>query len=213
MTNISELINGLLKDLGVQTAQLPEFSWLPTVAVIVVALLGIIYCFFGYKAVRLLATIIGMGVGLLLGFAIVGAAKLQTPFNIIVPIAIGVIFAFFGYFLYRVGVFLVVLLEMLCIAAALLMEYTKLDETVVLIAALVIAVIFSVLSVVYLRPLVIISTAISGAMMFSNEIFENLIKVRWSSQVEMLVRLCVGAVLAIIGIIYQFRTTRPKVEG
>ena len=210
MNNVTEMMNSTLQDLGVNAGSLPHYSWMPIAAIIISIVFGIIYCFLGYKAMRVLATLAGIGIGYIIGSAIVQAAHITTPVDLVIIIGASVIFGLLGFFLYRIGVFLVVLLGGFGISSALLAKYTKLDETVVLIIALVIGVILGILSVVYLRPIVIISTALSGGLTVSNELFENLIKVRWSPEAETLVRLGCGLIIGIIGMLYQFKTTRPK---
>lgn len=213
MTNVTEMVNDLTAKAGVSDIRVPDYPWVPTALIIITLILGIVYCFFGFKAVKFLSTLVGFCIGLGIGYAIASTAKLEQPLTLVVPIIGAVMFAILGFFLYRIGVFLVVLLAVSSIASSLLLEYTKLDETVVMIAALVVGVILSILCVVYLRPIVIISTALAGGLMFSNELFENLIKVRWSPQVETIVRLGVGVILALIGMIYQFQSTKNYVDS
>ena len=211
MNNVIETLTNLLTGFGRTDLPLPDltgFAWFPTASVIAIAILGLVYCFFGYKASRFIATIIGILIGLYVGFVVVQTAQLAEPLDLVVPIAAGVVFGILGFFLLRIGIFFSVLLAVFGIVISLMTEYTKLDETVVTIVAIVLAVIFAVLSVVYLRPMVIISTALSGGRIFSNELFENLVHIRWDAQIETMVRLGVGLLLALIGIIYQFRTTR-----
>ena len=211
MNNLAESINQVNEQLGKYTTfQIPYDSWMPAVMIAITIVIGVIYCFFGYKAVRVLSAIIGAFIGILVGMAVAGAARFEAPLTFIIPAIGALIFGFLGFLLYRIGVFLVILLAAFAITAALVFSYTKLDQTVVVIVSLVVGVILAVLAVVYLRPIVIIATALSGGLTISNEIFANLIKVRWSSQVETITRLSVGLLLALIGMLYQFKTTKKK---
>ncbi len=211
MTTVNDVITELNGQMSnITTFQIPTFPWLQTAAIIVSVVLGLIYCFFGYKAVRVLSTIIGACIGILVAEIVVGAANLQAPFTILLPIVGAVIFGFLGFFLYRVGVFVVIILAAFSITGLLLGAYTKLDQTVILIVSLVVGVILAVLGVVYLRPVVIIATGLCGGLMISNQIFQNLVMVRWSPLVETVSRIGVGVVLAAFGILYQFKTTKPR---
>lgn len=215
MNNVIETLTNLLTSWGSRDIPLPDLSaypWFPTALLIVTALFGLIYCFFGFKLMRFLSTLVGFLIGITVGQIVQQNAQFAPPLDLIVPIAAGVLFAILGFFLFRIGIFFVVLLGVFSIVMSLLTEYTKLDATVVAIVAIVIAVILSVLSVVYLRPMVIISTALSGGMTFANELFENVVHIRWDAQIETIVRLGVGLLLALIGMIYQFRTTRHMKE-
>ena len=215
MNNVIETLNNLLTGFGRTKLPLPDltvYPWYPTACIIAIAILGLIYCFFGFKAIRFIATIIGFMIGACVGAIVVQTAGLTSPLDIVVPVGAAIVFGILGFFLLRIGVFFAVLLSAFSVTVSLLTEYTKLDETVVAIVGIVLAVILAVLSVVYLRPMVIISTALTGGLMFSNELYENLVHIRWDAQIETLVRLGTGLLLALIGIIYQFRTTRHMKE-
>lgn len=210
MNNVSEMLSDQLGKFGVKLVELPHYSWVPAAVLIVTAIIGLIYCLYGYKAMRFLAMLMGIAVGAAAGAAVVNAAKLTAPVDLIFTIAAAAVFGVLGYFLYRIGVFIVVFLAGFGVAGELLVEYTKLDEIVVLIISLVIGVILAVLAVVYLRPIVILTTGLTGGLAVANVLFENVIKVRWSPEIEALARIGAGLILALIGIIYQFRTTRRK---
>jgi hypothetical protein len=178
---------------------------------VVAVVLGIVYCFFGYKAMRFIAALVGFAAGVLVGDGIARAAEFKYPMDLVMVIAGGVLLAVLGFFLFRVFMFIAVFLSVFSITMSLIVEYTKLDSMVILIVALVVGVIFAILAAVYLRTMIIVATALSGGFILSNELFENLIRIQWSPSVEAIVRLSVGLLLAVIGMIYQFHTT-PKEE-
>ena len=70
--------------------------------------------------------------------------------------------------------------------------------------------VFAILAVIFVKPVVIIMTALMGGLLFADQIFEYLVQVRWDPQLETLIRLGTGAGLGLIGIIFQFVTTRGK---
>ena len=180
------------------------------VGIVLMTLLGIIYCLYGLKLVRVISTMIGAGIGCLVGYEVATLTNLQFPVNAAVIAVCAIIFGLLGFFLRRLGIFLAVFCGVFSVVLSLLTEYTTFDKVIVAIISLVSGLVFSILSIVYGRPLVIISTALIGGMMFSNEVCEHLVQIRWDPQIEMYVRLGAGAVLALIGIIFQFLKSRGK---
>ncbi|MDO5701751.1 MAG: DUF4203 domain-containing protein [Lachnospiraceae bacterium] len=215
MTNVFETLDLLLKRYGI--GQIPQIAtegapaWLGPAVIWIAVIIGFIYCFLGYKSMRMMTTLLGIVIGLSLGTVLAGQLKLNRPIDIAVMAGGAVLFGVLGFFLYRVFMFLSVFIASFCIAMSLIAEYMKLDQLVIFIVALVVGVIFAILAAVYLRPMIIVSTALSGGLIIANELFENLIHIRWSSSLETIIRLSTGLILAVIGMIYQFRTT-PKEE-
>lgn len=179
-----------------------------TIAVIGTVIMAIIYCFFGFKAIRVLAAIEGVLLGAALGRFIAERFNLQQPIDLVAVIAGAVVCALLAALLYRLGIFLIVLSFVWLIAETVITRYTTLDQVYASIIALACGVLLGILAAIYARPVVIVVSALTGGFMFSNLIFQYLVHIRWSSWVEMVVRIGVGAVLGIIGIIYQFATTR-----
>ncbi|MBQ6385611.1 MAG: DUF4203 domain-containing protein [Lachnospiraceae bacterium] len=178
--------------------------------IVLMALFGIICCLYGFKLMRVLSTALGAMIGCAAGYEIAALAGLTFPVNAVVVAVCALIFGLLGFFLRRPGIFLVVFCGVFSAALSLLTEYTQLDRLIIAIIALVAGVVLSILSVIYDRPLIIISTALVGGMLFSNEVFEHLVQIRWDSRIEMYARLGAGAVLALIGIIFQFVKTRQR---
>lgn len=214
MNNIFESLDLLLNRYGfsdrvISTSGLP--GWVLPVSIAVAVALGIIYCFFGYRAMRVIAALVGFAAGVLIGDGIARAAEFQFPLDLVMVIVGGVLLAVLGFFLFRVFMFVAVFLSVFSITMSLIVEYTKLDSMVILIVALVVGIIFAILAAVYLRTMIIVATALSGGFILANELFENLIRIQWSSTVETIVRLSTGLGLAVIGMVYQFHTA-PKEE-
>ena len=214
MNNIFESLDLLLNrygfaDRAISTSGLP--GWVLPVSIAVAVALGSIYCFFGYRAMRVIAALVGFAAGVLIGDGIARAAEFKFPLDLVMVIAGGVLLAVLGFFLFRVFMFIAVFLSVFSITMSLIVEYTKLDSMVILIVALVVGVIFAILAAVYLRTMIIVATALSGGFILANELFENLIRIQWSSSVETIVRLSTGLGLAAVGMIYQFHTA-PKEE-
>jgi hypothetical protein len=213
MENIMETIQSLLLRFGIDnvpTAGTVLTQERTIFAIIIAVLIGVIYCFFGYKSMRFITTVMGLLFGLAVGAVVATLAKLASPIDILVVVGAGLLFALLGFFLYRIFMFLSVFLVVFLVTMSMVAEYSNLDDLVIAIVALVVGIILAILAAVYLRPMIIVSTAFSGGMMLSNELFENLIHIRWDPTIESVVRISVGLILAVIGIIYQFRTTVPE---
>ena len=178
-----------------------------TVTLVLTLLMGIVYCFFGYRALRVICTIIGFCVGLVVGVAVASAVKVSSPWDIVIVVACAVVVAVLGFLLYRVGVFLEVMLGAWSIIYTVLTQNVKLETTYIVIISLVAAFALAILAAIYLRPVIIVVTALSGGLMFSEQLFTNLIHVRWNSTMELACRLGVGLILAVLGMLYQFNTT------
>ena len=176
--------------------------------VIVTAVIAIIYCFFGYKCIRFIAAVIGLIAGAAAGRIIVQNMNLTHPVSTAVIIGAAVVCALLGALLYRFGIFLIVFLGIWGIAYTVITDYTSLDKVFAVIISLAIGVVFAILAAIYARPVVIVMTALEGGLIFSDLLFDYLVHIRWSTQMESLVRLATGLLLAVIGIIYQFASTR-----
>ena len=159
----------------------PAIQGAGTVVVILTALFGLLYCFAGYRSVKAITTAVGFFIGLLVGYVLTGEFQFSSPLPVIMPILVGVVFAVLNFFLFRLSVFVIAL------AAGL---------------------IFAILAVIFLKPVIIVTTGLMGGLLFADQIFSYLIQVRWNAQTETLVRLGTGLILGVIGIICQFVSTR-----
>ncbi len=178
------------------------------IAVIISLVFGIVYCFFGYKAIRVCAAIYGALIGIIAGSAIVRQFALQSPVSLIVVIGLAVLLALLGFFLFRVGVFIVVLLGVAGIVYPLLQSRTTLEQLIMSIIALAAGLVAAILAVIYMKPVVIVLSAFMGAQTISSTIFTYLVHIRWSRSLELLVVLAVFVLFAVIGMVYQFASTR-----
>ena len=81
---------------------------------------GLLICFFGLKLVKFLGALVGFFVGALIGAVIALVAGLDGLAFAGVVVAAGVILAVLSWFLYRIGVFFLVFLQVLGIASSIL---------------------------------------------------------------------------------------------
>ena len=164
-----------------------------TVTNIIALVVALITCFWGYKLNKGLIAIFG----LILGFTI-GTEYLPNLINdqtvvYMVSAVIGIAVGLISYNLYLVGIFF------LCgIAAFVLCENLGLAENIQTIIGLVAGIIAGILGVKFTRPLMIISTSLSGASVLTNTAFQ-LLNFQNNTLIFIL-----SIVLAILGMIYQF---------
>ena len=201
------LLNQLAEFLQMTT---PEAQGIQAAIIIGAAVLGLVYCFFGYRSIRLITAIVGFMIGLVAGIIVAVNLELTQPLDIVVPLAIGVVLALLNFFLYKLGMFVAVFFVTMSVTTSLLLAYVSLEENVSLIIGLAAGLVFAILAVIFVKPVVIIMTALMGGLLFADQIFEYLVQVRWDPQLETLIRLGTGAGLGLIGIIFQFVTTRGK---
>ena len=156
---------------------------------------GLLICFFGLKLVKFLGALVGFFVGALIGAVIALMAGLDGLAFAGVVVAAGVILAVLSWFLYRIGVFFLVFLQVLGIASSILQPQSVVLTGVCAVAALVVA----ILAVIYVEPFVIIVTGLSGGVTAGTNI-----AVLAGLGENVWIGIGIGAVIAVIGIIVQF---------
>ena len=175
--------------------------------VIISLIFAIVFCFFGYRAVRGIAAVFGFLIGAIVGMVVVREMSLQQPIDLIVILGAAFLLALLGFFLLRAGVFLIILLGVSGAVLPILQKYTSFEAMITAIISLVIGLVIAILAVIYLKPVVIVATAIIGAVSISQLVFTYLIHIRWSKSMEALVSFLVLVVFAAVGMIYQFAST------
>jgi hypothetical protein len=203
MNMVMQFVNNLT---GTVTKN-PAASGLLLVAAL---LLELAWCFFGYKAMRTFSAITGFVIGAGIGLGLSPLFHLVGIVALVVPLVIGAVLAVLGFFLYKVGAFLAVLITGSGAAASLLTRYLPLNKTLIAILAAVIGLVLAVLTVVFLRAMLIVASAFAGGFGFTSLLLDNLIRIRWNTTYEAAARCGIGLILAVIGMIYQFRSTRPR---
>ena len=128
----------------------------------IVAIFGVIFCFFGYRHLKKLFIGLGFLIGSFVSYILL--APLMSPFlGILVSVLIGAVVGLLFYFLHVVGLFITgasfgaLLVSIVC-------AFFGWDVTAVwgIIALCVIAILFGVLAVIFRRGLMIISTSFTG---------------------------------------------------
>lgn len=164
--------------------------------------IGLLVCFFGLKLVKVLGALVGFFLGAAIGGAagfIIGLSGLAFAG---VVVAGGIIFGVLSWFLYRVGVFLLVLVETFGVAVTILKPESWIPAAIGLAVALVLA----ILAAIYVEPFVIVVTGLAGGIAAGSNIavLAGLGDTSW-------IGLVIGVAIAVIGIIVQFMMQSRKV--
>ena len=151
MTNIQDQLNQILNG---QPGELLSAAGTQAAygALAAAVVVGLLVCFFGLKLVRILGTLMGFFAG-----AAIGAAAGMAFAGIV--LGAGIVFGLLSWFLYRVGVFLLVLAQVSGLVLTLL-PGSWISAVVALAAGIIVA----ILSVIYVEPFVIIVTGIYGGL-------------------------------------------------
>lgn len=164
-----------------------------TITNIIALVVAIITCFWGYKLNKGLIAIFGLILGFALGIEYLPNLINDQTIVYVVSAVIGIAVGFISYNLYLVGIFF------LCgVAAFVLCENLGLAENLQTIIGLVAGIIAGILGVKFTRPIMIISTSLSGASVLTDTAFQIL-----NFQNNTLTFI-ISIVLAVLGMIYQF---------
>lgn len=191
-----------LTSLEGQTPNLTKFGIGGVIVTMVIALL---YCFFGYKFLRAFVTIIGFIIGMGIGYLVSHAVGANTVVMWILVILFAVALAAVSFFLYRAGIFIVTFFVVLGVVFKLV---SALPAPWPPVLALIAAIIAAILAVIFVRPVAIITSGLCGGLSFSAALINDLVK--WQSDYSTAVVLIFGLALAVLGMVFQFRTTKAK---
>lgn len=199
MVNLNDIIGNALDG----TSKLTDSGAVQgTTALIVAAAIGILVCLFGLKLVKILTAAAGAVIGAGIGVSVAVGLGLTKITFLAVVIAGAVILGAMAFFLYKFGVFLMVLAYVFGVCAMLL----KPDSLIPLIISIAVAVVFAELAVIFIEPLVIIVTGLSGGVSAGVAAAElaGLTANAW-------IGFGIGIVMAVIGISVQFMMHSRKI--
>ena len=176
---------------------------------VAVLILALVFAFFGYKAMRVFSTLVGLFIGAVAGYGIASALKLPFVWTLVIPAVLAVGLAVLAWFFYKGGIFVLILFAAAFVAFTFVHEYAGIDRVVIeWVIAGIIGAVFAVLTMIVYRPLLIISSALTGGYVFSTLLFS---KVRIpDAKTNMICVLTVGGVLFLAGMLFQFLTTKKK---
>ena len=130
------------------------------IGLIVAAAVGLLFCLFGLKLVRMWAALLGLAVGFAGGCAAASAAGLNETGILIAGAAAGIIVAALGAALYRVGVFITVFLSV----GFFVVRIVGTQDWIMLAVCAGIALIAAILAVKFVTVMTIFATAVCGAV-------------------------------------------------
>ena len=122
-------------------------------------IIGLLISFFGLKLVRVLTTIVGFVLGAGIGLIISNILGWSGITVAIVTLGCAVVLAALSFFLYRMGVFLMVLVTVFGLATTIIFAGNNITNMMLIIFAAV-ALVVAILSAIFVEPLVIVVTAI-----------------------------------------------------
>ena len=128
---------------------------------IIAIVIGIIACLFGYKAVRIWLTIVGLFLGAALGFYLGGLVGGEI-WPIVGAVIVGIAVSLLSYFLYRIGAILIGALLGAVFTSVVL---SALGITALPWMILVGAVVVAIIAGVFLKQFIIIGSSFQGAFM------------------------------------------------
>ncbi len=166
------------------------------------AVFALVNCFFGYRMMRFWIGIIGFSAGMWGGFAAADYFLDNMAVCAVIALAAGFLMTFLAFRIYLVGVFLLCGLFGFGLFWALGTLWFAEYETIVLIVSAVAGIGIGVAGVLLSRPVILLTTAISGGMMASQTMF-GIFGVTNETAV-----LIAGVILAILGAVWQFYNTR-----
>lgn len=195
-------------------------AWKPsTEMLIAVAVLGLLFCFFGLKLAKVLITINGVFIGLSVGIGIAGAFHAERTIFLVIMLACALVTALLALVLYKFGVFCMVFSGTLGFALSLLGGVGFISsesisaalsggmkEMLIGIAVLVTALVLAALSVKFAEPMLIIVTALTGGMAAGPQL-----TLLAGLGDKVLIGYAAGALLVILGMVLQFLMYSKKI--
>lgn len=168
---------------------------------IVTGIVGLLICFFGLKLIRLQAALVGFLMGALIGIGVAWTAGISGLTFAIVVFACGTVLAALSFFLYKFGVFCVVF----CVCLGMGVQIADPQSTLPLVIVLAIALILAIVAVIFVEPVIIICTGISGGVTAGISAAAAMgLEGIWPGY-------AIGAVAAILGMVVQFMMHSRKV--
>lgn len=190
---------------------IPDFNMKDFVLLGASLLVCIVFAMFGYKLLRFFVALFNLLIGAFAGLAIADALKLDDTFHLALMVVMAVLFSLVGSFVYKVGLFMVVACSMFTAAMSVLPSLVQNEYLVP--AALAAALLLGIFAVFFVRPIVIVVSAIAGGILFANALTDFTllrISVLDRNNVGSVIILVLGALIAVFGIYWQFSHTEKE---
>ena len=197
--------------------QFPIIEQNNLIVIITALVIALLYVFFGYKLLRVYISLLGFLIGFALGIVICAVFDLSNTTAVIVIICVcAVALAALGFWLYKAGLFVMILLSLFPIILSVVSEFTTVEPVFMWIGSILFALVLAILAMFFVRPVVIIVTAFSGGLSIANLIINSLLpEIAQVNTVDgaRIFMLIIGAVIAVLGIYFQFVTTKPAAKS
>ncbi len=163
-------------------------------------LLSLLNCFFGYKLLRLWTTLLGFLIGGVGAYLVASAFGFEMTWAVLIGFVGATVVGALSFSIYRFGVFLFTFIMGLGMGLQLFQQ----NETAAWISGVLLGIGFAILSVSYIRQIVIVSSSLSGGVNAGADL-GTLFHVGGLWTVYL-----IEAVLVILGILVQLRMTKTK---
>ena len=197
--------------------QFPIIEQNNLIVIITALVIALLYVFFGYKLLRVYISLLGFLIGFALGIVICAVFDLSNTTAVIVIICVcAVALAALGFWLYKAGLFVMILLSLFPIILSIVSEFTTIQPVFMWIGSILFSLVLAILAIFFVRPVVIIVTAVSGGLSIANLIINSLLpEIAQVNTVDgaRIFMLIIGAVIAVLGIYFQFVTTKPAAKS
>ena len=187
------------------------------IIIITALVVALLYVFFGYKLLRVYISLLGLLLGAVIGIVICAVLDLCSLTAVLIIIGLcAVALAVAGFLLYKAGLFVLILLSFFPVILTVVKNVANVQPVFLWIGSILIALVLAILAMFFVRPVVIISTAISGGISIANLIVNNIlpeianVNTTDGARIFMLI---IGLVIAALGIYFQFMTTKPAAKS
>ena len=178
---------------------IPEFTMKDIVLLAVSLIICLIFAMFGFKLLKGFVAFFNLLVGAFVGLSIAEFLKLDDTFHLV--------FMLVG----AVGLFMVVASSVFSAAMAVLPPFVQSEYLVP--AALVAALLLGIFAAFFVRPIVIVVSAVAGGIMFANILTDFALSKIQSldpSGATAAVVLVLGGLIGIFGMYWQFTHTKKE---
>ena len=166
---------------------------------VVAALFNAFICFFGYKYRKFMTAAFGFLFGFYLGVELLASQSMDSAYKLVAELAIGLICALISYSIYKLGIAIIVFTTTYSFAMTII--GSSLSSPINYLVAIIVAILIALTALAVMRPVVIVTTGIYGAFTAVSA-FATIFGLTNSTII-----LVVSIILAVLGILYQFKTT------
>ena len=197
--------------------QFPVIEQNNLIVIITALVIALLYVFFGYKLLRVYISLLGFLIGLVIGVVLCAVFDLQNTTAVIVIICVcAVALAALGFWLYKAGLFVMIVLSLFPVILSVVSDFATIKPVFMWIGSILFALVLAILAMFFVRPVVIIVTAFSGGLSIASLVVNNLlpeiaqVNTTDGARIFMLI---IGGVIAVLGIYFQFMTTKSAAKS